>query len=158
VHPNTTEKLDPDLKAYLMMMVDDIKKDFNNSLKEIQENNARNLQVLKEKQENTSKEVMEVNKTKLDIKREVDTIKKTQSEAMLQKETLEKKSGTIEQNTRDGGENLRCRRFHSKHGNNNERKCKMQKILTQNIQEIQDKMRSPNLQIIGVDENEDFST
>jgi hypothetical protein len=30
------------------------------------------------------------------------------------------------------------------------------KILTQNIQEIQDKMRRPNLQIIGVDENEDF--
>jgi hypothetical protein len=34
-HHNTTEKLDPDLKAYLMMMVEDIKKDFNNSLKEI---------------------------------------------------------------------------------------------------------------------------
>ena len=33
-HPNTPEKLDPDLKAYLMMMVEDIKKDFNNSLKE----------------------------------------------------------------------------------------------------------------------------
>jgi hypothetical protein len=36
-HRNTPEKLDPDLKAYLMMMVEDIKKDFNNSLKEIQE-------------------------------------------------------------------------------------------------------------------------
>ena len=35
-------------------------------------------------------------------------------------------------------------------------KCKM--ILTQNMQEIQDTMRRPNLQIIGVDENEDFST
>jgi hypothetical protein len=33
-------------------------------------------------------------------------------------------------------------------------KCK--KILTQNIQEIQDTMRRPNLQIIGVDVNEDF--
>jgi hypothetical protein len=32
----------------------------------------------------------------------------------------------------------------------------MQKILTQNIQEIQDTMGRPNLQIIGVDENEDF--
>jgi hypothetical protein len=31
--------------------------------------------------------------------------------------------------------------------------CK--KILTQNIQEIQDTMRRPNLRIIGVDENED---
>ncbi len=37
-----------------MMMVEDIKKDFNNSLKEIQENTAKELQqVLKEKQENT---------------------------------------------------------------------------------------------------------
>ena len=33
-------------------------------------------------------------------------------------------------------------------------KCK--KILTQNIQEIQDIMRRPKLWIIGVDENEDF--
>jgi hypothetical protein len=33
-------------------------------------------------------------------------------------------------------------------------KCK--KILTQNIQEIQDTMKRPNLRIIGTDENEDF--
>jgi hypothetical protein len=33
-------------------------------------------------------------------------------------------------------------------------KCK--KILTQNIQEIQDTIRKPNLQKIGIDENEDF--
>jgi hypothetical protein len=33
-------------------------------------------------------------------------------------------------------------------------KCK--KILIQNIQEILDTMRRPNLWIIGVDENEDF--
>jgi hypothetical protein len=35
-YPNTAKKLDPDLKAYLMMMVEDIKKDFSNSLKELQ--------------------------------------------------------------------------------------------------------------------------
>ena len=48
-HPNTWENLDPHFKAYLMMMVEDIKKDFNNSLKEIQENTAKELQVLKKK-------------------------------------------------------------------------------------------------------------
>ena len=42
-HPNTPEKVDLDLKAYLMMMVEDIKKEFNNSLKEIQENTAKEL-------------------------------------------------------------------------------------------------------------------
>ena len=33
-------------------------------------------------------------------------------------------------------------------------KCK--KILTQNIQEIQDTMRIPNLRMVGINENEDF--
>jgi hypothetical protein len=33
--PNTPEKLDLDRKAYLMIMVEDIKKDYHNSLKEI---------------------------------------------------------------------------------------------------------------------------
>jgi hypothetical protein len=33
---------------------------------------------------------------------------------------------------------------------------KFKKIVTQNIQQIQDTMRRPNLRLIGVDENEDF--
>ena len=61
------------------MMAEDIKKDFHNSLKEIQENTAKELQVLKEKQDNTAKQVMEMDKSILDLKREVDTIKKTQN-------------------------------------------------------------------------------
>jgi hypothetical protein len=65
-----------------MMMVEFMKKDFNNSLKEIQDNTAKELQFLKEKHEDTSKQVMEMNKTILDLKREVDTIKKTQSEQL----------------------------------------------------------------------------
>ena len=47
-HPNTSEKLDMDLKEYLIMMVEDIKKDLNNSLKEIQENTAKLVEDLKE--------------------------------------------------------------------------------------------------------------
>jgi hypothetical protein len=88
-----------------MMMVEDIKKEINNSLKEIQEKTAKELPLLKEKQENTtkqvedlkekqestSKQVMEMNKTILDLISEGDTIKKTQSE-----KTTGKKSGTID--------------------------------------------------------------
>jgi hypothetical protein len=32
---------------------------------------------------------------------------------------------------------------------------KSQKVLTQNIQEIQDTMKRPNLRIVGIEENED---
>jgi hypothetical protein len=63
------------------MMVEDIKKDFNNSLKEIQEktdtelqvlkekykNTTKQVEVLKEKQESTTKQVMEMNKIILDL-------------------------------------------------------------------------------------------
>jgi hypothetical protein len=59
-----------------MMVVEENKKVFNNSLKEIQENTAKELQVLIEKQENISKQMMKMNKTILDLKREVDTIGK----------------------------------------------------------------------------------
>ena len=103
-YPNTPEKKDSESKSYLMMLVEDIKKDFNNSLKEIQENTVKQVEGLKEEtqkslkelQENTTKQVMELNKTIQDLKREVDTIKKTQSETKLEIETLGKKSGTID--------------------------------------------------------------
>jgi hypothetical protein len=58
-HPNTPEKLNPDLKAYLTMMVEDIKKDFNNSLKEIQENTAKKVEDIKEKAQKSLKELQE---------------------------------------------------------------------------------------------------
>ena len=82
------------------MMVKDIKKDFNNSLKEIQENTVKQVEDIKEESqkslkelhENTTKQVMELNKTIQDLKREVDTIKKTQSEVTLEIETLGMKS------------------------------------------------------------------
>ena len=62
-HPNTPEKLDPDLKAYLMMMVEDIKKDFNNSLKETQENTDKQVEYLKEEAQKSLK-VLQENMTK----------------------------------------------------------------------------------------------
>jgi gas vesicle protein len=69
-HPKTPKKIDQDLKAYIMMMVEDIKKNFNNLLKEIQENTAKQVEDLKEEaqkslkelQENMTKQLMELNK------------------------------------------------------------------------------------------------
>ena len=47
-YPNTLEKQDLDLKLYLMMLLEDFKKDLNNSLKEIQENISQQVKALKE--------------------------------------------------------------------------------------------------------------
>jgi hypothetical protein len=46
-HPNTTEKLDPDLKAYLIIMVEDIKKNFNSHLKKYRRTLLKSYKSLK---------------------------------------------------------------------------------------------------------------
>jgi chromosome segregation ATPase len=101
-----------------MMVVKDFKKDFNNSLKEIQENTAKQVEVLKELQENTAKpvevlkeetqkslkelqenipkQVMDLKKMIQDLKMEVETMKKTKRKKTLEIETLGKKSGNID--------------------------------------------------------------
>jgi hypothetical protein len=104
---------------------------------------------------------MELNKTIQDLKREVDTIKKTQSEATLDIETLGKKCGTIDESISNRIQEMEERISGAEHSIKNigitikeNGKCK--KILTQNILEIKETTRRPNLRIIGVDENEDF--
>jgi chromosome segregation ATPase len=137
---NTPEKQDSDLKSYLMMLVEDFKKSINNSLKEIQENTAKEVEVLKEEtqkslkelQENTTKQVMKLNKAIQDLKREVETIKKTQRETTLEIESLGKKSGTIEANISNRIQEMEERNSGAedsigKNGHNNQRKCKTQK-------------------------------
>jgi hypothetical protein len=46
---------------------------------------------------------------------ELETIKKSQRKTTLEIKNLGKRSGVIEQNTRDRRENLRCRKCHRKH-------------------------------------------
>jgi hypothetical protein len=56
-YPNTPEKQNLDLKSYLMMLVEDFKKGINNSLKEIQENTAKQVEVLKRETQKSLKEL-----------------------------------------------------------------------------------------------------
>jgi chromosome segregation ATPase len=103
-YPNTLEKQDSDLKSLLMMMIEDFKKDINNSLKDIQENTGKQLEALKEEtqkslkelQENTVKQVKEMNKTIQKLKMEIETVKKSQRETNLELENLGKRSGVID--------------------------------------------------------------
>jgi hypothetical protein len=48
---NIPEKQDSDLKSHIMMMIE-VKKDINNSLKEIQENTCKQVEALKEETKN----------------------------------------------------------------------------------------------------------
>ena len=47
-YPNTPEKQELDLKSHLMVQIEDLKKDINNSLKKIQENIGQQVEALKQ--------------------------------------------------------------------------------------------------------------
>ena len=93
---------------------------------------------------------------------EVEIIKKSQRETTLEIETLGKKSGTI-----DASINNRIQEMEERISGAEDitedvdttvkenTKCK--KLLTQNMQEIQDTMRRPNLRVKGIEESEDSS-
>ena len=78
-----------------MMLIEDFKKDINNSFKKIQENKAKHIEALKEETkkslkellENTTNQVKELNKIIQDLKMKVETIKKSQRETTLEKKT-----------------------------------------------------------------------
>ena len=49
------EKQHSDLKPFLMMMIEDFKKDINNSVKEVQENTGKQVEALKEETQKSLK-------------------------------------------------------------------------------------------------------
>jgi chromosome segregation ATPase len=135
-----------DLKSLLMMMMEDYKRDINNSLKEIQEN--------------TYIQVKELNKTTQDLKMEVETIRKSQRETTLEIENLGKKSGAIDASITNRIQEIEERISGAEDTIENidttmKENAKCKKNLTQNTQEIQYTMRRPTIRIIGIDENED---
>ena len=145
------------------------KEHISNSLKEIQENTGKQVEALKEErnkpfkeiQENTIKQVKEFNKISLELKVEIATIKKTQRETTLEIEILGKKSGTIDASISNRIQEMEEKISSAEDSIENmettiKENAKCKKILTQNIQEIQDTMRRSNLRIIGIDENEEF--
>ena len=86
-----------------MTMIEDFKKDINNSLKEIQENTGKYLEGLKEdtqknplKNYRKIKQVKELNKTIQDLKMIIETIKNSQMETTPEIENLQKRSGVID--------------------------------------------------------------
>jgi hypothetical protein len=109
------------------------------SLKELQENTAKQVEVLKEEtqkslkelQENTIKQVMELKKKHLRSKNgsrnnKENTKGDNSGDRNPRKEIGNHGCEHQQQKSRDGRENLRCRRFQRKYEHNNQIKCKMQ--------------------------------
>jgi len=96
-YPSTPEKQDLDLKSYLIMMIEDFKKDIKNSLTEMEENINKQVEAyreesqksLKEFQENTIKQVKE-------LKMKIEAIKKAQRETTLDIENQRKRQGVVD--------------------------------------------------------------
>ena len=106
----------------------------------------------------------ELNKAVQDLKMEVETIKKTEMEATLEMGNLGKRSGTKDVSIKNVIQEIKERiagiedtleDSDTMIKENSKQKKKKKKLLTQNIQEIQDTMKRPNLRIIGIEESED---
>jgi hypothetical protein len=109
-------------------MIEEFKKDINNSLREIQENTGKQVEALKEKkqkslkelQENKTKQVKELNKTIKNLKMEKKNNKEitkvdNPGDRKPRKEIGSHRCKHHRQKKRDRRENLRCRRYHRKH-------------------------------------------
>jgi hypothetical protein len=167
-HGYTITLENQDSKSHLMMMIEDFKKDINNSLTEIQENTGKQLKALKEEtqkllkelQKNTIKQVKEMNKSTQYLKMEIEIIKKSEMETTLEVENLGRRSGVIDASITNRKQEIEERISGAENTIENidtivKENTKCKKLLTQNIQEIQDTMRRPNLRKIGIEESED---
>ena len=151
-----------------MMLIEDFKKDINNSLKEIQENTGKQLESLKEEsqksfkelQENTIKQVKKMTKTIQDVKTEQETIKKSQRETILELENLGKRSGVIDTSIINRIQKIEERITGAEDTTETidttvKENAKSKRLLTQNIQEIHDTRRGRKLSIIGIQDSKD---
>jgi hypothetical protein len=104
--------------------------------------------------------VKERNKTIQDLKMELETIKKSQRETTLKLENLGKRPGVIDASITTRIQEIEKRILGAEDSIENtdttvKENAKSKKLLTKNIQKIQDTMRRPNLRKIGREESED---
>jgi chromosome condensin MukBEF complex kleisin-like MukF subunit len=101
-NPITHIKQENDLNFHLMKMIEAIKEEINELLKDIHENKIKQAEALKgetnkslkEIHGNINKQVKEMNKIVQDLNMEIEAIKKTQKEAALEMENPGQRSGT----------------------------------------------------------------
>ncbi|KAL6038257.1 hypothetical protein STEG23_034930, partial [Scotinomys teguina] len=146
-HANTEEAEEINPKNDLKKMVEALKEEIKNSLKELEEN--------KESQEKAIRKMKEIVQ---DVKIEIKKIKKTKIEAMLEIENLTKRTGTT-----DASITNRMQLMEQRISDVEDTIEKIDSLVKENtktiirkIQEIWDTIKIPNLRIIGIEEGEEY--
>ena len=148
-----------------MKAIESLKQRMNNSLKEMEEKYNKKFEEMSKfvnntlgNQEKTIKQVME---TVQELKTEMEAMKKTQNEAWLDMENLGKRTETTESSITNRIQEIEERISESedtieKINAQIKENSKSNKFSSQNIQEIWDTIKNPNLRIIGIEEGEEL--
>ncbi|ERE70281.1 LINE-1 type transposase domain-containing protein 1 [Cricetulus griseus] len=150
-HHNADEPEENDLKNIFRKMIEDLKEDMRKSLKEMEEKTNQNIQDINKS----------LSETVQDLNTEIETIKKAQSDGMLEIKKLGKRSGTIDVSITNRIQEMEERisgveDILAEIDSSTKENLKSNKSLTQNIQEIWDTMKRPNLRIISIEEGEEI--
>ncbi|KAL6038221.1 hypothetical protein STEG23_027303, partial [Scotinomys teguina] len=117
--------------------------------------------VLKESQDNHQKTIKHMKETTQDIKIEIEKLKKTLSEGMLEIEKLSKRSGNTDASITNRIQEMEDRISNVEDtieeiDSTVKENTKTKKAIKQNVQEIWDTMKRPNIRIIGIEEGEEY--
>ncbi|KAL6089223.1 hypothetical protein STEG23_031369 [Scotinomys teguina] len=117
--------------------------------------------VLKESQDNQQKTIKHMKETTQDIKIETEKLKKTLSEGMLEIEKLSKRSGNTDASITNRIQEMEDRISNVEDTTEEidstvKENTKTKKVIKQNVQEIWDTMKRPNIRIIGIEEGEEY--
>ncbi|KAL6079788.1 hypothetical protein STEG23_023429 [Scotinomys teguina] len=117
--------------------------------------------VLKESQDNQQKTIKHMKETTQDIKIETEKLKKTLSEGMLEIEKLSKRSGNTDASITNRIQEMEDRISNVEDtieeiDSTVKENTKTKKAIKQNVQEIWDTMKGPNIRIIGIEEGEEY--
>ncbi|KAK7795145.1 hypothetical protein U0070_003059, partial [Myodes glareolus] len=167
-------------KNAIMKAIESLKQDVNNSLKELDEKYNKKIEEMSKEmgekynkkfeemsksmndtqgnQEKTIKQIME---TVQELKTEMESMKKTQNEGRLDMENLGKRTETTESSITNRIQEMEERISESEDTIEKinaliKENSKSNKFSSQNIQEIWDTIKKPNLRIIGIEEGEEL--
>ncbi|KAL6073605.1 hypothetical protein STEG23_027906 [Scotinomys teguina] len=160
---NVEEPEENNLKNNFMRMLEAFIKERKNSLKEIENKTNKTLEEinksLKQSQEKHEKAVKQVKETVQDLKSEIETMKKTQTEEILEIENLSKQTGMSASSITTRIEEKEERVSHIEDtieeiDSSVKENTKANNVITQNVQEMWDTMKRPNLKIMGIEGEE----